>query len=735
MHKRQNPMYKLLFEGIVQGVGFRPTIYRVAKKLGICGYVLNKGAEVEVVIDKDPQIFIKEVKNHLPSIARISKITIQRHKGDFNDFSILKSSNGTKHSLVPYDTAICDDCLKELFNTSNRRNRFPFTNCTICGARFSLIKDVPYDRERTSMKDFSLCSKCKVEYDDPLNRRYHAQTISCPKCGPSYQLYDKDGKKIVKENILQFFADSIDKGQIGVIKSWGGMHLCCRVDKINQFREWYKRPQKSFAIMVKDISTARKYAEIDDFEEKLLLSNKRPIVLLKKRKAEDVSPGLDSIGLFLPYTGIHHLLFSYLKSDALIMTSANIPGEPMIIDDKTVFSLDADVYLLHNRDIPNRVDDTVIKPWNKHNFFLRKSRGFVPDPLIIDYNKKILCVGAGENIVGALSTNKLLYSTQYIGNSKYYTTLEFLKDSLKHLMSLSMQKNKLDAVAMDLHPGYDSRQVAKYFSEKFNTSLFEIQHHWAHAASLLLDNNIDDAVVLTIDGLGYGYDKTFWGGEVLYSDFNDFTRIGHLEEIPLIGGDKATLDPRRLVFAIFNKYGKEKYFKGREADILSKIIPNSPVSTSIGRVLDALACYLGICEKRTYDGEPAMKLERYLTMGKSSYSFDLTAKNNVIQTCDLFNQIDEEIKNPINDRIKADVSYSFVKTIVDALSDIAINYAIDNDITRIGVTGGVSYNIPIIEMIEEKILENKLEFIVHNNVCNGDGGIAIGQNVIAANML
>jgi hydrogenase maturation protein HypF len=585
------------------------------------------------------------------------------------------------------------------------------------------------------MKDFSLCSKCKVEYDDPLNRRYHAQTISCPKCGPNYQLYDKDNKKIVNENMLQFFADSIDEEQIGVIKSWGGMHLCCRVDKINQFREWYRRPQKSFAIMVKDISTARKYAEIDDFEEKLLLSNKRPIVLLKKKKAEDVSPGLDSIGLFLPYTGIHHLLFSYLKSDALIMTSANIPGEPMIIDNKTVFSLNADIYLLHNRDIPNRVDDTVIKPWNKHTFFLRKSRGFVPDPLRVDYNKKILSVGAGENIVGALSTNKLLYSTQYIGNSKYYTTIEFLKVSLKHLMSLSMQNNKLDAVAMDLHPGYDSRQVAKYFSEKFNTSLFEIQHHWAHAASLLLDNNIDNAVVLTLDGLGYGSDKTFWGGEVLYSDYNDYKRIGHLEEIPLIGGDQATLDPRRLVFAIFNRYHKEKYFKEREAEILRKIIPNSPVSTSIGRVLDALACYLGICESRTYDGEPAMKLERYLTMGKSSYSFDLSVKNNVIQTCDLFNQIDEEIKNPINDKIKADLSYSFVKTIVDALSDIAINYAIDNDISRVGVTGGVSYNIPIIEMIEEKVRENKLEFVVHKNVCNGDGGIAIGQNVIAANML
>jgi len=726
---------KLIFKGIVQGVGFRPTIYRIAKQLGLTGYVLNKGSEVEVIINKNKDEFIRQVKEHLPSIAKITEIIEEKDDRKFNDFKILHSEKGERESLIPPDIGICKDCLNELFDEGDKRYLFPFTNCTVCGARYSLVKDVPYDRERTSMDEFKLCESCEKEYGSPLSRRYHAQTISCPKCGPSYRLYDKNKKDLGDKHAIKRFANQIDAGKIGVIKSWGGMHLCCKIDRINRFRGWYGRPQKAFAIMARNLEAARKYGEITKDEEKLLLSRSRPIVLVTKIGAKEVSPGLDAIGIFLPYTGLHHLLFSHLKSDALVMTSSNIPGESMITTDEEAFSIDADTYLLHNRKIPNRVDDSVIRMWKGNTFFIRKSRGYVPEPIAVDYDKKILSVGAGENITGAISHDKNVFATQYIGNSNYYSTLEFLEESLRHFMKLTMKKPELDAVVQDLHPGYDSRKVAKKFADEFSTPLFEVQHHWAHAASLLVDNNLEESVVLTLDGLGYGSDGSFWGGEVLSSNFEDFKRVGHLEYIPLLGGDQATHDPRRLVFAIFKKFDGEKFFSGNEAEILTKLMNKSPQSSSLGRVLDALSCYLNICTKRTYDGEPAMKLEKYLAIGEPKYSFDAEIKNGIVGTINLFKQLDRMIDKPLTEKEKANYAHSFVKTIIDNLTNIAIENAEKKGIDNIGLTGGVSYDIPITEMVENQVKNTDLKLTVHSRIPNGDGGISIGQNAIVGHKL
>lgn len=726
---------KLIFKGTVQGVGFRPTIYRLAKSMGLSGYVLNKGSVVEVVIDRNEDEFIKKLKENLPSIAKIASIEKIPFDKKYRDFKILYSKTGDKHSQIPYDTATCENCLNEIFDKKDRRYKYPFTNCTVCGARFSLIEDIPYDRERTSMKEFEMCKDCLKEYTDPMNRRYHAQTISCPKCGPKYFFYDRNKKNLGNKNAIVKFANEIDTGKIGVIKSWGGMHLCCNLDEIPRFREWYNRPQKSFAVMVKDIKTAEKYGDIAEFEKETLLSNKRPIVLVEKKKCELASPGLNKIGLFLPYTGLHHILFSQLKNDALIMTSANVPGEPMITENKDAFLLDADCYLLHNRKIPNRIDDSVIKIWKNNTFFIRKSRGFVPDPLEVNYSKNILSVGPGENITAALSHDKKIYTTQYIGNSKYYTVIEFLRKSINHLMDLTFEKKTLDAVAMDMHPGYDSRIIAKEYSQKYNAPLFEVQHHHAHATGLMLEHSLDEILILSLDGLGFGDDGNFWGGEVLYSTYSDYKRIGHLEYIPLIGGDKATLDPRRLVFAIFNKFGKNMFFEGKKAEVFSKMIDKSPLTSSMGRVLDALSCYLGVCCRRTYDGETAMKLEKYLAMGQPKYFFDSNVKNGVVSTIDLFRQLDDKVKEPFSEKEKADISFSFVKSIVDSLSDIAIKYALDNGIKNIGISGGVSYNIPIVEMVEKRVRKKGLYFVGHNRVPNGDGGISVGQNLIVSKKL
>ena len=585
------------------------------------------------------------------------------------------------------------------------------------------------------MKDFILCSKCNEEYINPLNRRYHAQTISCSDCGPEYKLYSKNKKLIKSENIIKYFSKAIDSGKIGIIKSWGGMHICCRIDKIAEFREWYKRPQKSFAIMVKNIKIAKKFGEITKYEEKQLSSDNKPIVLIKKKNNEEISPGLNTIGLYLPYTGLHYLLFSYVKSEALIMTSANFPGEPMIIDNNEVFKLFADIYLLHNREIPNRIDDSVLRTWKNNTFFLRKSRGYVPDPINISYNKKIISWGAGENICGAISNDNKLFMTQYIGNSEYYSALEFLEKSIIHLMDLIMKKKEVDAISIDLHPGYNSRKLGEIFSEKYSAPIYEIQHHWAHAASLLIDNKIDKGIILTLDGLGYGDDGNFWGGEILYSTFKSYKRLGHLEYIPLLGGDKATKDPRRLVYAIFKNFGEEKYFKNQEANILNKLINKSPKTSSFGRFLDAVSCYLDICTKRTYSGEPAMKLEKYLEKGKANYSFDTKIQNNVVGTIDLFRQLDEIVKKPLTKKQKADLSYSLIKSVIDNLFEIIIKKADNYNIKNIGLTGGVSYNIPIVKMIEKNTKKAGLNLVVHNRIPNGDGGIAVGQNVIVGNII
>jgi hydrogenase maturation protein HypF len=722
---------KLIFKGIVQGVGFRPTVYRVATQLGLKGYVLNKGSEVEVVLDRDIDIFLVQLKKELPTIAEISGIEKKPDDRVFSTFRILHSKTGEKKSQIPPDICTCENCRQELLDPKNRRYLFPFTNCTVCGARFSLISDVPYDRERTSMNKFPLCDQCQQEYSNAGNRRYHAQTISCPKCGPSYHLYDVHQKDLGAEHAIERFAECIDHGKIGVIKSWGGMHLCCSLDELERFRTWYKRPQKAFAIMVKDLKTAKKFGDLTCDEQEVLLSEKRPIVLVKKKAAELVSPGLDTIGIFLPYTGLHHVLFSFLSADALVMTSANIPGEPMLICNPDVFSLKAEYYLLHNRDIPNRIDDSVIRLWAGHRFFLRKSRGFVPEALPVPYDAHMMSVGAGENICGALSVDKKLFCTQYVGNSVYYGTVEFLEESLRHLMKLCMKKESVDAVTMDMHPRYESRIVARKFAEEFSIPLVEVQHHWAHAASLLVDQGVDHSVVLTLDGLGYGADGTFWGGEVLEAGFDEYKRVGHLECLPLLGGDQATRDPRRLVFAIFKQFNKNMLFKGKDAQILEALSKTAPPSSSLGRYLDALSCYLGVCTERTYSGEPAMKLEKYLTAGSARYSFDVVMKQNVIGVADLFRQLDEQISPPFSETVKADASYSLIKTIVDALTDIAITHAGDSKIRTIGLTGGVSYNIPITEMVAQRVKKADLQLLVHHTIPNGDGGIAVGQNAIA----
>jgi hydrogenase maturation protein HypF len=740
---------RLVFYGLVQGVGFRPAVYRVAKTLGLSGYIRNNGSNVEVVIDGDHEEFLNRLKGELPPLAKITDIELDDRplEKEYKKFSIMMSEDGERSSVIPADTAICEGCLSELFDEKNRRYLYPFINCTDCGARFSAIASVPYDRENTSMKAFELCEKCRGEYDLPLDRRFYAQTISCKDDGPHFTLFGNDKNKINTNNEIKYFANRIDNGDIGVLKSWGGMHLICNLETLERFREWYSRPEKPFAVMVRDIEAAKEIAQISPFKEKLLTTLQRPIVIVLKKpdRREDhllglVSPGLDNIGLYLPYSAIQHLLFYHLKNDAIIMTSANPPGEPIIIDNDGVFKLGADIYLLHNREIINRIDDSVIVPFEGKTFFIRKSRGFVPNELDPHHAQKVIGVGAEENVTASVSTSGKMYTTQYIGDVRDYNVYEFHKKATFHLLDLFGVK-EIEAIGADLHPLYTSKRFAAELSEKYQAELFEIQHHWAHAASLMVDNKISDPIIcLTLDGAGYGSDGNIWGGEVLLASYLGFERIARLDYLPLIGGDKAVEDPRRLVFAISEKLGIESnYFDEDTSSVLRKAMKTSPMSCSFGRFLDAISCYLGVCCKKTYDGEPAIKLERYLNRGKKRYSFEgkiSQSEVKVIETHPLFEELFGYAANKaLTEQEKYDLAYSMVSEAVEAMVELAVEEAIERKIPYVGITGGVAYNLPIVRMFKEAVEKRGLIPVMHNQVPNGDGGVSVGQNVIAGNLL
>ncbi|MFX0115839.1 MAG: carbamoyltransferase HypF [Candidatus Hodarchaeota archaeon] len=737
-------MATLFVYGVVQGVGFRPTVYNVAKRLGFKGYVRNNGSNVEIVLDGDVKQFLRELKKQLPSLARLDRIeAVEETPGSpHNDFVILPSEEGSRVSIIPTDTALCSECQQELFSLEDRRYRFLFTNCTCCGARYSLIGDLPYDRQRTSMAAFPMCSSCLEEYQQPENRRFHAQTTSCPKCGPSYYFYSKDGR-VISGDPIHLLTEHLTRGEVGVIKSWGGMHIMSTFQAIPRLRRLYGRKAKPFAIMLRDLEAVYRYCDPSEDEIKLLTSPQRPIVIVSKKRGEfeeeleDISPGLGNVGVMLPYAPLHYCLFKALPEDGVVATSANLPGEPMCIANEKAFELDLDFYLLHNREILQRCDDSVVRISGDHTFFIRKSRGFVPTPLAVPYQTSIIAVGAEMNVSAGISKDGRLFQTQFIGNTAKYATSLYLVDAIDHMRAL-LGADQFTGVALDLHPRYATRRVAKELAEAENVEMMEVQHHWAHAVSLSLDNAIEEPViVLTIDGTGYGADGQMWGGEVLYSSPESYTRIAYLEPLPLIGGDKAILDPKRVVFAISELLNIENsYFSPRTAEVFRKVLPKSILTTSLGRVLDAISCYLGVGTERTYDGEPAIKLELLLEEGQGDpWKPERTSNGEkaVIRTLPSFNQLfqlDFE-----NTRAKANAAYSMVAGIVQEMTLVACEFAENLGTKFVGVTGGVAYSRPIVKMIQEIVVKRELNLLLHNQIAPGDGGISAGQNYIMGTAL
>ena len=713
---------RLTITGTVQGVGFRPCVYRLAQSMGLNGSVRNDGASVVIELDRDDG-FVDALRESLPPLARIESVSKEPADVIAKGFSIDRSSFSGSGIGIPTDTAVCPECLKEM-RSEGRRKGYPFTTCTNCGARFTLMETMPYDRARTAMSSFPKCPECGREYDDPGDRRFHHQTVCCPVCGPSYRLTDSKGNEIPGDPIAEFAA-GIDAGKIGIAKSWGGMHICASIDRVSKLREWYRRRYKPFAVMVRDEDTVFKYADPTESELREMTSPHRPIVLVNKRETvpEEVSPGLDTVGMFLPYSGMHFLLFDHLKTDAVIMTSANLPGEPMVLDDRDALEMGADMYLLHNQRIINRADDSVVKMLEDRTYFLRKSRGHIPSYIDIPLNGSAIAVGPQENITATVSVNGRMHTTQHIGNAESIGVVEYLDEAVRSLMDMTGCRPQM--VAMDLHPGYANRKVAKRIAEECDAEVIEVQHHWAHCASLMADAGIYEMAALAVDGTGHGTDGAAWGGEVMTSDLSSYDRVAHLEYIPLIGGDAALKDIRRLRFAIDRINGEESQFvTDTEASVFSKMIGNSVMTSSLGRVLDAVSYSLGVCEQRTYDGEPAMRLEPLLERGRRLEGFDTSVDNGVIGTAHLFQDI------PKNAR-KEDVAVSIVSSIVDTMTDCACDAAAKKGLKHIGITGGVSYSLPISRMFRDRVIRNGFIPVLHRRVPNGDGGISVGQAAIA----
>jgi len=744
--------------GIVQGVGFRPFVYRTAVENFLVGYVRNRGdAVVEIVVEGEEnniKHFLNDLKRRRPPLAMIHKFATRYsdNKGGFEKFTIEPSSENIElsGSIIPPDVSICNECLRELRNPRNKRHDYFFITCTDCGPRYTIIRSLPYDRSNTTMLKFPMCDFCSREYTDPLNRRFHAQTVACSQCGPKAYLASKDGTPLNSEDPIREAGKLLEEGYVVAIKGNGGFHVATATtqsEPIARLRRVKHRTQKPFAIMARDLRTVESFAEVSREEAKLLTSYVKPIVLLKKKNdyclSELISPGLHDIGVMLPYTGLHVMLFDKVGEPAFVMTSANPPNEPIVTEnDNAVKKLGpiVDFFLFHNRAIAQRCDDSVVRLQGKNQSIIRRSRGYAPEPIHLKHSaqKCVLGVGAEENVTSCVLLRDRAFVSQFIGDVENVETLRFLKEATNHLLKLT--NSKIDIIACDLHPKFATTKMANELGNELQCPVIPVQHHHAHLAALMGEHNINEMIAIVCDGFGYGSDGTAWGGEILYGNCDGFRRLGHLQEQPMVGGDLATLYPLRMVAGILHDSvnieewllaNSPRFPHGeREVEILIKQLERGvvPKTTSCGRILDAVSAILGVCYERTYEGEPAMKLESTAIGGKDVLELEPRLEGNVINTTSVVKEVFLQREK----RSIADLAYSAQSYIARSLAQLAIEKAEQLNIKAVGFSGGVAYNEQITLTIRRVIEESGLTFVVHRVVPPGDGGTSFGQAIAAS---
>jgi len=740
--------YLIEIKGLVQGVGFRPFIYRLAKRYGIKGWVsnTNEGVKIGLNADKDALArFLENIEKGSPPASDIYSISSQLvAKEKYDDFTIRKSEDiSDRITQISPDIAVCKDCLEDM-RSQPHRIKYPFLNCTNCGPRFTIIQDLPYDREKTTMSSFEMCKDCRAEYDNVLDRRFHAQPVACNRCGPSYQLISGDGKISGIDKILDRISGIIDHGGIVAIKGMGGYFLACDATHetaVSRLRSMKHREGKPFAVMFSDLKAVMEYAEVSSVDGEILQSWRRPVLILKARKelAREVSNGLNTIGAMLPYMPFHYLLFEKLNTPAIVLTSGNISDEPIIIDDEVaieIFRPGTDAVLSYNREIYNRTDDSVLMTVNGSARVIRRSRGYVPNPVQIKFNAEGI-LAAGAELVNCFCLGKAdsAILSQHIGDLKNYETYAFYEESIQRFRRIF----RLDPewVVYDLHPDYLSTQYARQSGLKG----LAVQHHHAHIASGMAEHGLDEQVIgISFDGTGLGDDGNIWGGEFLVADLNQYKRFTHFDYMPMPGGDLVTEEPWRMALSyLYKAFGEdcldmnlpfleniEESSKKTIIQMLDKNI-NSPVTSSAGRLFDAVSALLNICTSAKFHAEAPMRLESAIFEGVTD-SYEVVL-NDAIDFLPVFRSIIDDLDQNISPGV---ISAKFHNTILNVAEKVVADMKDSTGLNKVVLSGGTFQNRYLLGNLEKKLSLSGYQVYTQKKIPSNDGGIALGQLAIAA---
>jgi len=750
---------RISVRGVVQGVGFRPFVYQLATKHNLKGWVCNTSGDVKIEVEGERRAldrFLDELVAMAPPLALLEDVSVTNHTPQgYSGFEIKHSiAEEGKYQLVSPDIAICKPCLGEVLTPSDRRYRYPFTNCTNCGPRFTIIEDIPYDRPKTTMRSFKMCPQCQREYDDPMDRRFHAQPNACPRCGPSLKLVDGAGNPVPCDDALAAAARFLKQGKVLAIKGLGGFLLACDATSekaVKLLRERKRRPFKPLAIMVATLDDVRKHCLVSEKEEELLTSLQCPIVLLRRKEGSPVSPSvapnLKYLGVMLPYTPLHHILLSETGLP-LVMTSGNLSEEPIAKDnDEALRRLKGipDYFLLHNRDIYSRYDDSVaIVELNKPQI-VRRARGYAPYPVHLPFQaKQILACGAELKNTFCLTKDNYAFVSQHIGDLENLETMEHFEATLELYKKLFRIQPEI--VAYDMHPEYLSTKYAKSLGDKHKElKLVPVQHHHAHIVSCMAENGVEDKVIgISFDGTGYGSDGRIWGGEFLIADYKGFERVGHLEYVPLPGGTVAIERPYRMAISyVLTLLGKDalttdlaflKEVSSQELELIKKQLEkgiNSPLTSSCGRLFDAVSALIGIRGRIDYEAQAAIEMEMAADESEhGSYPFAIVEQNgvNIVYLKELFGGIIKDLKSGVS---QARIAAKFHRTMAEMVVQMCQRLAKMSGINRVALSGGVFQNRLLLRLTVAALEEAGFEVLTHSKVPTNDGGVSLGQAVIA----
>ena len=756
--------WRIRVYGIVQGVGFRPTVSRHATSNGICGTVCNKGPYVEIYAQgqkKQMEGFLKALEVQPPKRAVILKINTEDVTAEtdmhFETFDIIESEKTKGEIFVSPDIAICEECKEEMYDPKDRRYLHPFINCTCCGPRLTILDALPYDRERTSMKEFSMCPDCAEEYEDETTRRYDAQPVCCNKCGPEVYLI---GRSERGRDAITYTRRMISEGKIVAIKGIGGFHLCCDAtneEAVQRLRTLKRRPAKPFAVMAKDESVVKRECVVTPEQEMILTGHQKPILLLDKenggRLAPSIAPGNPKVGVMLPYAPVQLLIFQYddgiKMPDILVMTSGNTSGAPICREDtEAVVELShlCDAMLSHNRKIRIRADDTVMDFYKNEPYMIRRSRGYAPLPFMMstDWKGKVLAVGGELKNTFCIGVDSRFYPSPYVGDLEDLRTVKALQETIQRFQTLLEVHPQV--VVCDLHPKYNSTVVA----EELGYPIVKVQHHYAHILSCMVENDCQEPVIgVAFDGTGYGTDGTIWGGEILLADYEDFTRFGNITPFLQIGGDVSAKEGWRIAVSMIYGYTKDRELAGeimKKLDLCSEKESkvqfamadrklNAVLSTSVGRLFDAVSAILGIRHKSSFEGEASMALEfaaeayeQNNHVQKQNEKIDplvYEEDGHIILNTQLLVQriVEAKLQGSDSDRL----AYWFHKILAEQITAVCVEARNVSGRQKVALSGGVFQNRLLLRLTEERLTEEGFEVLRHRMVPPNDGGIAVGQ--------